>query len=261
MSMSTGAKIAIGCGIVAVLGVGAAVVTLGLGAWWLKGKADEMTGGLDNLARKAEQMQEWEEKAAAHAFTRPADGVVAEDRFSRFMDVRRRVYAVYAQHEAEIERLAERTKDESDPSVKDALEGVGALARLTTDVRLAQLQALAEVGMSPDEYAFIQAAIYQSAWASEVEEQTGQLPADGLREQADTLPAEAREALEQLRESGAEGSGASSEAMAELGDQMAQAMGSAATAAEVPPANVALFRRHEEEIRKYAMGGLSFLGL
>ena len=30
---------------------------------------------------------------------------------------------------------------------------------------------------------------------------------------------------------------------------------------DVPPANVVLFRRYEPEIRKYAMGGLEWLGL
>jgi hypothetical protein len=29
----------------------------------------------------------------------------------------------------------------------------------------------------------------------------------------------------------------------------------------VPPQNIALFRKHEAEIKKYAMGGLEFVGL
>ena len=34
-----------------------------------------------------------------------------------------------------------------------------------------------------------------------------------------------------------------------------------ARALDVPPENVALLRRHEAEIRKYAMEGLAFIGL
>jgi len=237
MSMSTGAKVAIGCGIVAVLGMGAIAVTLGLGAYWLKGRADEMTGGLDNLARKAREIERWQKEADAHAFTRPADGVVTEESFARFMDVRRQVYATYEGHAAELEGLAARAKEEKDVSVSEALAGAGALARLGTDVRLALVKALAEVGMSQDEYAFVQAAIYQSAWASAVEQSTGQRPAEALGELMESMPAEA----------GAETAAAV--------DEIARA------ADEVPPANVALFRRHEDEIRKYAMSGLSFLGL
>jgi len=236
MSMSTGAKVAIGCGVAAALAVGAVVVSLGLGAWWLKGRADEMTGGLDNLARKAQEIETWEKAADAHPFSRPPDGVVSEERFSRFMDVRRQVYSIYEQHEAEIERLADRTKDDEDLSVSETLTGVGTLARLGTDVRLALVRALAETGMSQDEYAFIQAAIYQSAWASAVEQGTGQLPAEAVRGQVESMPTEA-------------------------GAEAGAALDELARAADVPPANVALFRRHEDEIRKYAMSGLSFLGL
>ena len=40
--MTTGAKIAIGCGIaVVVVGI-AAVVTIGMGAYWIKGKVEQI---------------------------------------------------------------------------------------------------------------------------------------------------------------------------------------------------------------------------
>jgi hypothetical protein len=34
-----------------------------------------------------------------------------------------------------------------------------------------------------------------------------------------------------------------------------------AATVEVPPANIALFRKHEAEIKQYAMGGLEWVGL
>jgi len=236
--MNTGAKIALGCGIVAVLGLIAIVVTIGFGAFWLKGKAEEVTGGLDGFTRKAEEMQEWEKKANAHPFTSPADGVVGEDRFLKFLEVRMQVHAVYEQHQAEIESFAARTKDKKDLSMSETLEGAGRLAGLAADVRLAQLKALAGVAMSEEEYRFIQMAVYQSAWASDMERETGQMPAEAMRQQMETMPDEAREAMAQMRDSGGSG-----------------------TEVDVPRANVELFRKHEAEIRKYAMHGLALLGL
>jgi hypothetical protein len=37
--------------------------------------------------------------------------------------------------------------------------------------------------------------------------------------------------------------------------------GEAVPTIEVPPANIALFRKHEAEIKQYAMGGLEWVGL
>jgi hypothetical protein len=42
--------------------------------------------------------------------------------------------------------------------------------------------------------------------------------------------------------------------MAELGEDAGQAL-------DVPRANVELFRKHEADIKKYAMHGLAFIGL
>jgi hypothetical protein len=44
------------------------------------------------------------------------------------------------------------------------------------------------------------------------------------------------------------------EAMAKLGEDAGQALA-------VPRANVELFRKHEADIKKYAMNGLAFIGL
>jgi hypothetical protein len=240
MAMGTGAKVAIGCGVAAVLGMIAVVVTLGVGAFWLKGKAEEVAGGsLDAIAARAQELDRWEKKANANPYTPPPDGVVAEDRLLKFLDVRKDVYAVYEEHKTEIEEFAARTKDKKDLSVSETLEGAGRLARLGADVRLAQLKGLADVGMNEEEYRAIQMAVYQSAWASQIEKDTGKMPADAMREQMKDLPEESREAV----------------------GQAAEMMGSAAEAMDVPRSNVELFRKHEAEIKKYAMNGLAMLGL
>lgn len=164
MGMSTGTKVAIGCGIVAVLGAPVFAVTLGVGAFWLKGKAEEMTGGLEGMTAKAEEIESWA----------------------------------------------------------------------------------------------IQVAVYQSAWASEIEKETGQMPADAMRENMEA----ASRAMEEARKSGAPGTEAlSSEemdaAIAETARMAEQGIGGL----DVPRSNVALFRKYEADIKKYAMHGLAFLGL
>ena len=90
-TLGTGTKVAIGCGIAAVMGgvVLAAVVFGGL--WWAKGKAEQFTG-------RETQIEELKKKANAVPFTEPADGVVREDRLVKFLDVRRRVFDVYVKH-------------------------------------------------------------------------------------------------------------------------------------------------------------------
>jgi hypothetical protein len=182
--LGTGAKVAIGCGIAVVVGgVMLAAVVFG-GLWWAKGKTQEFTG------RQA-QIEELRSKANAVPFTEPADGIVREDRLLKFLDVRRRVFGVYAKHKDQLEALNK--KKQADFS--DFTNGLSVL----NEVRLAQAQALVDVGMSEGEYHFLIQQVYKSLWASE--------------------------------------------------------------AATVPPANLALFRKYEADIKQYAMGGLEWVGL
>ena len=196
--MGTGAKVAIGCGIAVVVGgVMLAMVVFG-GLWWAKGKAEQFTG-------RETQIEELKKKANAVPFTEPADGIVREDRLVKFIDVRRRIFDVYAKHKDELEAMNQ--KKQADFS--DVTSGLGVLA----EVRLAQAQALADVGMSEGEYHFLIQQVYKSLWASEAAKAS---PVPGVQ----TAPG-----------------------------------------FEVPPANIELFRKHEAEIKQYAMGGLEWVGL
>ena len=197
--MGTGAKVAIGCGIAAVAGgVILATVVFG-GLWWAKTKAEEFTG-------HEAKIEELKKKANAVPFTEPEDGVVREDRLVKFLEIRRRVYDVYARHKDALEAMNQ--KKQADFS--DVTRGLGVLG----EVRMAQAQALADVGMSDDEYRFLLQQVYKTLWASEI---------------AKASP-------------GPEGS-------------------ASAPTADVPPANLALFRKHEAAIKQYAMGGLEWVGL
>jgi hypothetical protein len=194
--LGTGTKVAIGCGIAAVVGGVVVAAAVFGGLWWAKGKAEQFTG-------HEAKIEELKKKANAVPFTEPADGVVREDRLVKFLDVRRRVFAVYANHKDELEAMNKKKEAE----LGDLARGLGVLS----EVRMAQAQALADVGMSEDEYRFMVQQIYKTLWASEVAKQNPSAAASpGL---------------------------------------------------DVPPANIALFRKYETEIKQYAMGGLEWVGL
>ena len=212
--MGTGAKIAIGCGCVVLLGAAAVIGVLGVGAWWAKGKIEEASVGLDKMTAVSEEIERFEKQADANPYTPPADGVIPEVRFLKFMDTRKQVYAVYERYETELRDLQKKADSSTDKlTFSELWSAGGALAEVAGAIRLAQMKALAAAGMSEAEYREIQMAVYQSAWASGAEGESGKLPAEAVPEAVDAARA-----------------------------------------------NVELFRRHQADIKKYAMHGLAFLG-
>ena len=248
--MGTGAKIAIGCGCVVLLGAAAAIGVLGAGAWWAKGKIQEASVGLDKMTAATEEIERFEKQANANAYTAPADGVIREARFLKFMDTRKQVYAVYEQHEAELRELQQKAESPTDKlTLSEVWSAGGALAQVAGALRLAQMKALAAAGMSEEEYRDIQMAVYKSAWASEAESESGRLPAEAVSESMS-------EAAKQMQGAGQlsdEDARRLQQGMKRLGDETGEAL-------HVPRANVELFRRHKADIKKYAMHGLAFLG-
>jgi hypothetical protein len=221
--MGTGAKIAIGCGCLMVLGAAAVLGLVGAGAWWAKGKLEQASAGLDEMTAQAEQIEQYEKLANASAYTPPAAGVIPEDRLLTFLEARKRVYAVYERYASELGELQKKAESADDKlTLSELWSAGGALTRMAGEIRLAQVKALAAVGMSEREYRDIQLAVYKSAWAAAAETKTRRPPAEAVPASA---PDEAGEVP------------------------------------NVPRANLELFRRHEAEIRKYAMHGLAFLGL
>lgn len=234
--MNKGAKIAIGCVIALFLAGVAAVVGFGGLLWWGKGKIQEMTGPVTESVHKIEAL---EKKANENPFTRPADGVIAEDRLLKFLEVRKSVFAVYDKHRGEFEAVSQ--KKQADFS--DLTKGLSVIG----EIRTAQAQALADVGMSTAEYAFMVESVYKSAWAAavaqahggkSVSEATGEALDQAQRQLEGVSTPEAAQALKDL-----------------------QAAAEQSKALDVPKANIELFRKHEEEIKKYAMAGLEFVGL
>ncbi len=242
--MGTGAKIAIGCLVaVAVTGMVVLVVVFG-GAYWLKGKAEEMKA-------EQEQIDELVRKADANPFTRPADNRIQEDRLVKFIEVRKVVFAAYSKHEKVIQKA--KNKNQAD------LSDVRQVFNIVNEIRMAQAKAQADQGMSSEEYRFLVEQVYRSFWASEVAKASGksaaeaaaegtEQAAEGMEKTADDtdMPEEARRALRDAAERVRSGGG-------EIQEQL--------KALDVPKENVELFRKYEREIQKYAMTGLEWIGL
>jgi hypothetical protein len=258
--LGTGTKIAIGCGIAAVVaGIVVAAAVFG-GLWWAKGKVEQVTANETRI-------EELKKKANAVPFTQPDDGVVREDRLVKFLDIRKRVFAVYDKHKDALEAMNK--KKQADFS--DVTRGLGVL----NEVRTAQAQALADVGMSEDEYRFMVEQVYKTLWASEVAKQTGGKSTSEAIAQTYDKAADEIEKLRQAQAAASPGAAAPTSEEREAAEKAQRDLDRAAADArkqgvevresakdlDVPPANIALFRKYEPEIKKYAMGGLEWIGL
>jgi hypothetical protein len=256
--VGTGTKVAIGCGI-AVLVVGVvAIVGLGAGAYWVKGKAQQIAG---DVTAKAQEIGKYEKEANRNPFNAPSDGVIDESRLVKFLDVRKAIYAVYEEHKSEIEELQHRPKDQKQPSLGDVVEFGGKFARLTTDIRLAQAKALAQAGMSEREYRYIQQAVYQTAWASQIQKETGAQPAQLMEQALKEAGSATQEAMQKAQQAGVPLPATPSAEDQKQSDEMMKQLAGKTGGLAVPQANMDLFRKYEADITKYAMTSLGFLGL
>lgn len=236
--MGKGAKIAIGCVVVAFLAVAAVMVAMGGLVWWGKSKIDKITAGETKI-------QEAKKKADAVQFTPPADGVISEDRLVTFLEVRKRVFAVYEKHKDEIEARGHKKQGD--------LSDLGAMFGLINELRQVQAQALADLGMSTAEYQYLVTNIYKTMWASEFAKSTG----------GKSVSQAAGEAYDKMAEAMKSSGVTTPEAQKAVDEMKAQAKSvqESAKQMDVPQANIDLFRRHEAAIKRYAMGGLELLGL
>jgi hypothetical protein len=108
--------------------------------------------------------------------------------------------------------------------------------------------------MNETEYAFMIESIYKSAWAASFEKDTGKQLSEYAQEAVD-------QAKEAAKKAGAPGAtGATPEDLDQLQKEVDDAS-SSLHSLDVPKANIELFRKHEAEIKKYAMGGLEMIGL
>jgi hypothetical protein len=240
----------------------ALVAALGLGLLWVTDKAVDLTGSFEGFASRGDDIEAWTEKANAHPYVPPEDGVLSEQRLEAYLAVRREVHEVYQRHRADLEELHRRVEGGETLTATELL-AVGARAvRMYGDLRLAQVRALAREGMSEREYYAIQTAVYLAAGASEAEEKTGKLPAEAVSGAARQVQKAIRLAIRTARREGVPGADRIAESNVEKVETGVAKVGAeGAGVLAVPEANVALVRRHQAEIDAYAMHGLVLLGL
>jgi hypothetical protein len=129
------------------------------------------------------------------------------------------------------------------------------------DVRLALAQAMADVGMGEEEYQFMVQAVYHSAWASAIEKDTGKPASEAMGELMKKAGEAVQRGVEAAREEGVPGvRDVPDSTVSDAQEQMAKAA-EAMRSIDAPAANIELFRKHEAEIKKYAMHGLELVGL
>lgn len=263
--MGTGAKIALGCGCALLLALALAAGACGLLGYWAKEKFEGVAGDVgamaDRMQARSGEIDSWLEKANANAYTAPADGLIAEPRLLAFLEVRRRVHETYEKHPVFAKEIEKRPGPER-PG--DLLSAGGRLAEAVADLRLASAQALAEVGMSEAEYRDIQLAVYKTAWATEAAGTSGKLPsetvAESMAQAGRAMEEAARGGISTAQKEGVPGAGhLSPEDAKKLEEGMAKLGQATSEAVAVPQANLELFRKHEAEIRKYAMTGVADL--
>lgn len=244
--MGTGAKVAIGCGIALLVGVLVAVLVVGAGVFWVKGKAE-------SIAAEQKQIEDLKAEANKNDFVQPADGVINEPQLLRFLEVRKRVYDVYVKNETAIKGM----KDKKEGDLGDVRKAFA----IMNEIRLAQAQAQAAQSMSEAEYDFLVQQVYKSSWAAQVSEQTGGKSVSEAAGQAYD------QAAEQMRKAAqeAEGKDEASREAVEKGmkdlQKQAEEVREAAQSLDVPAANIALFKKYEADLKKYAMNGLEWIGL
>lgn len=144
--MSTGAKVAIGCGILAVLAIVGIVVAIVAGGMFLENKVDEFGGGLEAQQQAAETVHELERE---HPFTPPQDGIVPADRAQTFFDVTDDAWEGMQEWVADMERRDEDIESRGgEAGLGDAMAGLQGLGRS----RIALTDALADHDMPVSEY-------------------------------------------------------------------------------------------------------------
>ena len=187
--MSTGAKVAIGCGIAIVLVIIGLVIFSVIGGMFLKNKANELTGGLEAQQEASEKVQALERE---HPFTAPADGIVTEEMAERFLAVTDDAWDGMRE---EMEEIAERggriDEQGGQAGIGDAMAGVRAIAR--SRVELAE--ALEAHDMPVSAYLWTGMELTRAYHAIGMEPEQSGVPAQNIQ-----LAERHREALAEIAE-------------------------------------------------------------
>ena len=243
----------IGCAVLFFIGI---VAIIG-GGWFVKHKVEQTVDTVKNAA--GSQDSEYGKRAAKlkeqYPFTAPADGAITEPQLKRYLEVRKAVYSVYKQHENEIQQM----KQHNNPTAGDALNGLN----IVNEVRMAQVKALEDQKMSPDEYTFMSTSVYVDyvgrVTKDAIQQSNVLNSGKALQEQEDAidkqlsdpnLPEAAKKQLQDTKDM-LEKQKTQAEEMKKIDQGLNQ----------IPKGNLDLFRKYDSDIKQYAMSGLDMLGL
>lgn len=194
--MSTGAKVAIGCGILALLAIVGVVVAIVAGGMFVSRKADEFTGGLEAQQEASETVQELERE---HPFTPPADGIVRSDRAEAFFAVTDDAWEDMREWVEDMRDRGEEIDSRGgEAGFGDAMAGLQGLGRS----RVALSEALESHEMAVSEYIWTGMALAHAYAALDQPPETSGVPTENL-----ALAGEHRERLAEMADDGEESEG------------------------------------------------------
>lgn len=245
--MTSGAKgFLIGCIVVVVV----ALVGVGVGGYMLKNWVQKKSAEVGNVlgTKDSEYGKKVAELKQKYPFTAPEDKVVTEAQLLRYLAVRKSLYSVWKQHEAEFKQMAEKKE-----TVSTAFKGL----EVMQEVRKVQVVALEAQKMGPDEYAFMDSSVYGVSMArmmNGLAESVVQSQIDMLDKQLKepNLTEDARKQLTEMRQQLETGLAEKRKTeQAQIDQQIAA----------IPPQNAELFKLHQKEIDELWMDGLQNLGM
>lgn len=146
--LSTGAKIAIGCGAVALLGVVLLLVAVAVGGWFLKDRAEGFVEGVERQAEVSERMERLQRE---HPFQPTEDGEVTERQAETFFAVTDRAWEEVEEWTDELTELNRRVQDRDRPGIRDFGAGMRGMAGFA-ESRVVLGNALVEHEMTIGEY-------------------------------------------------------------------------------------------------------------
>lgn len=146
--LSTGAKIAIGCGALAVLGVVVLLVAVAVFGWFVRDRAQELGAGIERQMEVSQQMERLREE---HPFQPPDDGVVTAEQAQRFFAATDRAWSGMEEWAGQMADLQRRMEGRERPGLRELAEGFRGAGGLA-ESRAVLTEALVEERMSVGEY-------------------------------------------------------------------------------------------------------------
>ena len=149
--MPTGLKVAIGCLAAFFLLATVAVVVIGAGGMWLKGKADSVVEGVQARAEaQREAAALLDRLSREHPFAPPADGRIDPASADRFIEATALAWTRIEPTVRNLDEIARRNRDDR-PRLGDMVEGMRSVG-LLADSRLHIAAALERAGLSLEEF-------------------------------------------------------------------------------------------------------------